>query len=262
MLSLLSCSRVILIGLLTFPFRLSNHEDHVTLVVGPLKAKIKCHRALLGYFSAFFDKALYGEFAEGRPDAVTMDLPDDEEQHVRAFVRWTYTGDVSESFPQTHEVWSPGGIFDETHVALEKLWIFADKILAPKFANDVMHFVLMKYSCSTLPPAAAQSIFEESPPGSKLRMFAVKFIQGRGTLRDISSDSEDVRQDWLALLAKGGDLVTDVFLAGGFRDSTDFKDVFLEEFPHSLDFLQVEGKVTAMEWSQKKAYRGDKSERL
>lgn len=69
---------------------------------------------------------------------------------------------------------------------------------------------------------------------------------------------EEYRQEWLAVLARGGDLVTDCMLAGGFHDSgTDFPS----DFPRCLDYVQDEGKATVSDWWEKKAYAGDKSER-
>ena len=69
---------------MNFIYRLSQFEERATLIVGPQKTAIKCHRALLGYYSGLFDGALYGGFTEGSMSK--MNIPEDLETHVRAFV--------------------------------------------------------------------------------------------------------------------------------------------------------------------------------
>jgi hypothetical protein len=238
--------------LLTSLCRLPSHEQQAQLEVGPQKVRIQCHRALLGYYSKFFDIALYGDFAEGAPDSI-LPLPADEEQHVRAFVQWTYTGGVFESFPQSGSD-AVDFISDPTNAVLEKLWIFADRILAPKFANDIMRLIMMKYYGETVSPATTELVWGETLPGSKLREFVTQFIQANGPL----PCSEESLQEWVTLLAKGGDLVAENMIAGGFHNCT---EDYPNEYPDCLDYFQNEGTITALEWCKQKAYVGDKSER-
>jgi hypothetical protein len=69
----------------------------ICLIVGSSE-EIKCHRALLGYYSSFFDVALYGNFAEARRDQ--MELPADCLDTVSAFVKWIYTGVIDSNPPE------------------------------------------------------------------------------------------------------------------------------------------------------------------
>lgn len=55
------------------------------LILGANKTRIACHKILPCFFSYFFDSALNGSFPEvGKPE---MELPDDDEDAVRAFVQ-------------------------------------------------------------------------------------------------------------------------------------------------------------------------------
>jgi hypothetical protein len=56
----------------------------ITLLVGPQKTRITCHKALLGYFSSFFGATLYEGFVESSKNEV--ELPEDDEQQARDFV--------------------------------------------------------------------------------------------------------------------------------------------------------------------------------
>lgn len=226
----------------------------MTLVIGPQTARIECHKSLLGYYSAFFAAALYGGFAEGSPDAVEMNLPNDDESQVRASVEWSYTGGVFNSI-SGQEFPSPRTVGKYQSHFTDKLWIFADKILAPQFANDIMNFLFLKYANGAVGAATAKLIFTEAPVKSKLRAFFVTQITTWGPFNesDIKEGPRDDERtkDWLDLVAEGGDLVKECTAAGGFHNA--FENVHPSESPLALKYLQDEGKTTVAECCKSKA---------
>jgi hypothetical protein len=246
---------------MNFTYRLSQFEERASLIVGPRKIPIKCHRALFGYYSGFFDGALYGGFTEGSKSE--MNLPEDLESHVRAFVQWTYTGHVFESFAEPAVV-PHSDMFDLSGVAAEELWIFANKILAPKFANDIMHFILMKYNLEDQyhqPPlgANAKYVFDEAPVGSKLRDFMTKFLQAKRPFSNqVYTPPQGFHEGWLTILSEGGDFVRECVVEdalSGFDEDEPWRE------ENRLKYMQDEGKVTAADWCKKKNHRGDPAER-
>lgn len=111
-----------------------------TLYVGIEKKEIKGHKVLLGYYSKFFEAAIYGPFSES-PNAV-VNMPENAFEDIRDFAGWLYTGKVSwkdcgrikpgpYSERYNHNVHDddkkPSGNELQPHLSKEALWIFGDK---------------------------------------------------------------------------------------------------------------------------------------
>jgi BTB/POZ domain len=178
----------------------------VCLIVGSGKEEIECHRALLGYYSSFFDVALYGNFAEARRDQ--MELPADCLDTVSAFVKWIYTGVIDSNAPEAeHREADP--------VYHEKLWIFGDRIQSPKFMNSITELLFSKYMEGRAPPAVVDYIYENTQPGSTLRKLLTASVAAEGPLHPRYGHHA---KEWNDLVWEGGDFVLDVVLSGGFTN--------------------------------------------
>ena len=173
----------------------------VSLLVGEEREVFKCQRALLGYFSRVFERALYGHFAEACQDY--MHLPDDERASIQAFIKWIDTGEVDLTISPLDPVFA------------EKLWVLADKIDAPKFLNPVVDILFKKYNQEIGISIEAVKYIQETAPGSKLRRLLVEAITFKGPLHEKRRHRRD---EWKALILGGGDFVLDVVMAGGFTN--------------------------------------------
>jgi hypothetical protein len=136
------------------------------LLVGKEEMRIICHKTLLGYFSKFFESALYGGFSEATETEIA--LPEEQGEQMKEFVGWLYSGQSAfdtkvekalarmtadaekfntcngEEIDCAHgQVYS--GLLQEDYeleLFMESLWIVADKLLCPSFANHVMKQLL------------------------------------------------------------------------------------------------------------------------
>ncbi|EPE31869.1 POZ [Glarea lozoyensis ATCC 20868] len=77
-------------------------SDIATLYVGKDKTQIRCHKILLGFFSRFFESALYSNFAEAASGEVH--LPEDEVQPIQDFVSWLYSGQSPQELDVNEDV--------------------------------------------------------------------------------------------------------------------------------------------------------------
>lgn len=173
----------------------------ITLVIGWKEEKVVCHKVLLGFYSEFFDAALYGNFSSPQE----IKLPDESLETVTIFVSWMYTGQVL-----------PGPVLNES------LWILGDRLRSQYFVNDIMHLLLAKYTdvegryYGLLEAAAADLAYRNTTSGSKLRKFIKDIILTNPPLSFTPEEIPTFGQDWKALITRGGDLVVDVALHGSF----------------------------------------------
>jgi hypothetical protein len=65
----------------------------VFLLVGPNEFKISCHKSLLGFFSKFFESALYDSSSEATRAEVHM--LEESVSQIREFVAWLYTSQTA-----------------------------------------------------------------------------------------------------------------------------------------------------------------------
>jgi hypothetical protein len=80
----------------------------MTLLVGQSKTKFTCHKALLGYFSEFFDAACYGLFVEA--ELATIELPEETKEQISTFIAWVYSGHL------------------QSNLSPQEIWVLADKL--------------------------------------------------------------------------------------------------------------------------------------
>lgn len=120
------CAFKVLMIRIRFP-----HSGMVTLIAGPSKTRLKAHIVLLSYSSSFFNAAFYSSFKEAEQNEI--ELPEEDEKDLAAFVHWTFTGDVLTSHEDMRKIKYPDVIIPV------RLWILGDRLLAPKFCNDSPH---------------------------------------------------------------------------------------------------------------------------
>lgn len=160
-----------------------------------------CHTLLLSYFSSYFDAACFGRFIEATTN--TIEMPEENPAEVRAFISWVYSGFLSnaKSGPQP-----------------ERLWILADMLGAPEFSNDAMSLVCGKYLRQWLTPDMAELVYKSTRSTSELRRFIHFLIKAEGPLCDdychlplkrTRQQPNNGRAEWMKLLSKGGDIITD-----------------------------------------------------
>lgn len=165
-----------------------------------------CHKALLGFYSHFFEGMLYGNFSESTQKEI--ELPDHEEDTMRAFVTWIYTGNIRTCNVSIGDPWRiENPSFKEMP---ERLWVLGDQLLAPTFTNDSMELLRRRYFSFSLPAIAAGYVYATTLPESKLRLFVKAVIDHEGPLQtngeNIPGDAEEA---WTAELSKGGELTRD-----------------------------------------------------
>lgn len=176
--------------------------DMVTLIVGPEKVRIQAHKYLLAFYSKFFEAALFGGFREASTSEI--ELQEDNEKDIRAFVLWTYTGDVRASHRNLQHI--KFGL----KVSV-RLWALGDKIMAPRFCNELMQGIFFFSNHHVMRAPYAEYIYALTGENSKLREYVIAVIVHEGDAKNSARDS-----DWMVLLAKGGDLAVDMVLAGAF----------------------------------------------
>lgn len=191
--------------------RLSSCSEIAMLIVGPSETKLSCHKALMGFFSEFFDAALYGNFKEGETN--TVRLPEEAPDDVVAFVAWIYSGHI------------------ECDLNAARLWTLGDRLRSPDFCNDVMYLLMDTYGSYTrdsgqwLSAATVDYIYDHTTEESALRRFVRDNIISDGPLCERAlkeqSDREGFKEEWIGLIRRGGDVVVDVAMVAGFSNDKD-----------------------------------------
>ncbi|EHK96793.1 hypothetical protein M7I_7500 [Glarea lozoyensis 74030] len=128
---------------------ITGSSEKITLAVGEKAKPISCHKALLGFFSKFFESALYGSFAEA--SQTEMRLPEDDPELMSEFVAWLYSGQSPSQIDLEEEEYceqEPEPAADcilvrediEREMRMLSLWILADKLGSPRLANNTMRY--------------------------------------------------------------------------------------------------------------------------
>jgi hypothetical protein len=169
--------------------------DMTALIFGDQKTIIPCHKALLGFFSQFFDSALYGSFSEAAQAEVC--LPEEELEQVQDLVAWLYSGQSRAGLAIQDEIslfragerkeWTGNEPLPEDEFKSRKfaasIWILADKIMCPRLVNYVMEYMLYDFSTFIYCSFDTEYAFSISMPGSKLRVLYQDLIATDGPLR-------------------------------------------------------------------------------
>jgi hypothetical protein len=261
-------------------------SDITTLYVGIDKVQIACHKSLLGFFSRFFESALYGNFAEAASGEVH--LPEDEVKPIQDFVSWLYSGQS----PQEREVETAlekklvgtgptygedvqyittpptkGYLPDDPAVIklencklelnLLSRWLLGDKLISPRFTSYIMSFLLKVYSDCRHPYCSweAEFAYDNTVVGSELRLLFKDLIATDGPLRDprwknrVAQLGE--RDRWVLLLERGGDLVKE-YVLDGFANF----DADIGKLPwggeNRKKYMQKVANISVEEWIQEK----------
>lgn len=236
-----------MVGVELIKFRLSKSHEMITLIVGPTKVELSCHKIVLGYYSTFFRKMLFGNLEEAGKSKVN--LPEVNASELSAFINWAYTGDINASHERIEEC-----IFedhsnkipeDEVFIGA-RLWVLGDKLLAPKFRNDAMRLVINYYRLERLNATTAEYVYANtSTPESKLRSFTRALIEFEGPLAPKYEDGF-CQDSWILLLAKGGDLVKECVKAGFHNKGGSREDPAAEK--HELQYLEEDVGVCVAVW--------------
>ncbi|KAI6708314.1 hypothetical protein JHW43_009156 [Diplocarpon mali] len=187
----------------------------VTLLVGPQKTPIACHRALLSFYSEFFNVMLFGNFSEA--GKAEVDLPEEDDTLIQTFVAWLYTGNLE----AVHG--DPQAMSDKesNSPAMMQLWVLGDKLLSNRFMNDVMRLIYRNYAVHYVSPEAAEYVYMSTVPESKLKLFMRDLLLAEPPFsrKDFKTAEQAVewKKEWIALFAKGGELVQDCMVTG-FHD--------------------------------------------
>ena len=249
----------------TLSYSITGHPEIITLIVGEEKIHVSCHKVLLGFFSKFFESALYGNFSEALKSTVT--LPDDNIDQVRDFVVWLYSGQTGSSIQmeKTHSDLGRAKVNNRKDedilgntslVYLERLWLLSDKFMAADFTNHIVGELHNRNEKSFDTTWEAEFVYNHTLPGSKLRLFIRDSIAVEGPLsiKRLSQkcyDADTEREDWLDLLAKGGDLVRESVL-NGFSHWKEY-DALMPWARHNRNkYMEKVEALTPEEWLAKK----------
>ena len=184
----------------------------VTLLVGPLESTIVCHRSLLGYYSNYFQASLFGGFSEA--GASELRLKEEIDGHIQSFVCWAYTGKVVPAFADQ---------YTNYRRRMFELWVLGDRLVAPKFCNDVMMTILTDFDMNgpLISAAAARFVYDSTAKGSKLRLLLRDTIASGGPFATVSEYDEEEQNKWEELIEEGGELVSSICRAGGFSNKAE-----------------------------------------
>ncbi|PVH87034.1 hypothetical protein DL98DRAFT_582348 [Cadophora sp. DSE1049] len=174
---------------------LAHCGEIVTVLIGPSEAKFVCHKAVLGFWSEFFDAAFYGNMKEAAER--TIRLPEEHNTAFEAFVTWAYTGQVN------------------SDLCPEELWALGDRLRSPKFSNAVMYLMFNDYSHGDtfLSTKSVEIAFSKTAESSQLQNFLIEVINSQGplckTVLRCEIASPYVR-DWQRFIQGGGELVLQI----------------------------------------------------
>ncbi|KAL8876951.1 MAG: hypothetical protein Q9198_004938 [Flavoplaca austrocitrina] len=116
------------------------------------------HKSLLNRHSPFFAAALNGSFKEATTN--TVELDDDDPESFQLFVQWLYTGEIKADM-------------NDLPTKACRAWALGDKLQCPAFQDSAMLRLIGYHRDEFLTEDTMRLIYTISPPGSKLRKFAV-----------------------------------------------------------------------------------------
>ncbi|KAH6682032.1 hypothetical protein B0J14DRAFT_680303, partial [Halenospora varia] len=188
----------------------------ITLVVGPQMARIPCLKVLLGYYSGFFNGAL-----------------------------WLYTA----TFADWYLDFGPSRVKPRS-VTLAELWVMADRLLIPKLTNHLMVVICECCQADGWSIGEVEYIYKNTIPGSMLRLYMKDMIAVEGPLHNRGEYPLEHMEEWMALITEGGDLVTDCALFG-FARWVDGEDAKPHYFKNMTKYFQEVDNTKPEEWLAK-----------
>ncbi|KAH8658664.1 hypothetical protein BGZ60DRAFT_123844 [Tricladium varicosporioides] len=221
---------------------LAHLTETVVLVVGPEKVRMPCSKVLLGYFSGFFKGAFYGGFPQALQNEI--ELPKEEPAAMTILIKWLYTGQLFIGD-------KPCLGHSSALLSLEELWVMADRLLIPKLSNHAMWEICNWCQIQCLEAETAEYVYNNTAQGSKLRRFVADLIVVEGPFHQLvkapTPEERQCREDWVSLLAKGGDVVGDCVLIG-FANWNNEEASKPYNSPNKEKYLQEVSMTTPKEW--------------
>lgn len=95
----------------------------ITVGIGKSKKTFKVHKGIVCHYSGYFDKALNGDFKEGKTGKIM--LPEEEVGLFQRLVHWLYSGEI-ELEALAENGWDS---------MLSRLWVLADRRDIPLLMN-------------------------------------------------------------------------------------------------------------------------------
>jgi hypothetical protein len=195
-------------------------SDFVTLIVGPEKERLSCHKILLRYASERLDALVSKDCPSSTRQEI--ELPDELFEPMTAWIAWIYTGHVPPTCKLTPEA----------------LFIFGERLKSPAFRNELMLCLISRYSrmghkeefFEDITPKMADYVYQNTVKDSKLRRFVVDWIlevcplteDGDNGLHFMRTEKEkeEMRREWRQLIKRNGDLVSEVALRGSWFENS------------------------------------------
>jgi hypothetical protein len=122
-------------------------------------------------------------------------------------------------------------------------------LIAPKFANDIMHHLISYYENGVPEASVARHVYDNSPPESLLWQVIVASIGTHGPFSGADNILKETVTGWEEMLKAGGDFVPNLLRKAslwGFTDSDDLKHPCHHE--NYQTFMKDETGPTAYEW--------------
>lgn len=188
------------------------------MLVGLDKKELACHKAILCFYSEFFDVAFYGGFAESLQSKIS--LPEEDMEGILTFISWAYSGTL------------------ESTMGVENIWAMGERLQSPQLCNDAVLLMSTIYQSAWISACSVDIAYSKTSSGSKLRKYILDMFITDGPLchKALKTTSEENKlgayeNDWNNLILRGGELVLDVARSSGFLQ--DNEDLWVKEAPYN-----------------------------
>lgn len=153
------------------------------------------HKDFACYYSPVLKAAFNSDFLEGQTQTYTIE--DCKALTIKFLVEWIYTQQISfDAIERT----TAG---KENHLALVGLWILAEKFLIPQLQNHVIRKVYeLNHEANTIPLHCLNYVWENTPPGSPLRLFLLHLFASRARIDLYSKCPDSYPKEMLADIIK------------------------------------------------------------
>lgn len=168
----------------------------IVIFVGPTQQLWVIQKDLITAHSLFFHCALLGVFGEAHNNVVT--LPEDDPDIFGLFVRWLYTGIYK-------------CLDDVTLLQSAKAWILGEKVGVTALQNHVIQGLFEDSDCFHVRLTSLSYVYAHTVAGSKLRLYLTDRVAYE--LKEEGSYHPVGVEEWSALLRKGGDVASDLFVS-------------------------------------------------
>lgn len=203
------------------------------MLVGLKKRELICHKAILCFYSEFFDAAFYGGFAESHQNKIY--LPEEDLEGILTFVSWAYSGTL------------------ESTMGVEDAWAMGERLQIPQLCNDTIFLISVIYKSVWISASSVATAYSKTSSNSKPRKYILDMFVTNGPLcpKALKTMSKESKQgagekDWNDLVLRGGEAVLDIARTSGFlRDN---KDIRAKEAPYNnCEKYLVEVKTRPMD---------------